>query len=314
MVFLEIFINTPLHNHFMKHKHFPDVKPHSLGYHPRKLFIAGLALVVSFGGYIAYSMFKSPVSYHPPPLARGNYLHPEVMQETLERLLKDPRMGESVQWVDSVVYDPDDSKELNFLNNIKSQGVAEGDELKVKRAELAIGCVKDGPLMVYHQLSRESGFAKTLSDDLSFSHRKKSTIFFKKPITYSTNIKTEDDIASILYHELFHTYQHASGFTISSSEREFLARHNMFPGKIPLSDNVMAMGAIQEAEAYGRQLLKHYDGTFKVNPSLRDAFVDHYKANYRFIEELSHMAGDEGLFAQAVLRSLPIQKEPIKKE
>ena len=154
--------------------------------------------------------------------------------------------------------------------------------------------------------------SRTRGSIILTSFSKKSTIFFKKPVTDPTSIRTEDDIASILYHELVHAYQNAYGFTILPPEVAFLAGYNMFPGKIPLSDNITAMGAIREAEAYGRQLIKLYDGTFKVNPSLQKAFVGYYKENYRFIEELSHRTGDEGFFAQAVLRSLPITKKEYK--
>lgn len=274
--------------------------------------LAGFAIVlgVGMGGYLTYSPSRSHVPRPSPQLERGNYLHPDVIQETLERLLQDPRMGEGARWVDSIVYDPNNNKELYFLEDAKKRGIAENKEWMVQGAEKEINDIKSGqsgPRTPYGRLLH--GFAKTLCTDLSFSKHQKSVIFFKKSITDPTIIKTYDDVASIVYHELFHTLQNAYGLTVSKPEIELLAQHNLHPGRIPLDNNDSAMQAIIEAEAYGNQLLKIYDSTFQVNPSLRKCWADIYQENYSFIEKLSHKENDEGLFAKAILHSLPIRKK-----
>jgi hypothetical protein len=167
--------------------------------HQGKILAASVLAAVGTLGYIVKTELEKPVR---TPVT---VMSVEEGQQSLDELVKDPRLEEFDEVVSAVVYDPQFSKYEQELQRHLREGRA------TNNVEMIQGAERKLQVLPMHRMKKSQATAHPEGGKSGVG--KKSIIYVGEGFFYNT----KEDQLSVLYHEQIHATSHRYGFRLPRS-------------------------------------------------------------------------------------------------
>jgi len=228
-------------------------------------------------------------------------LRQEYIQQKAISLILNLELQHNTKLVNKVVYDP----QYRQLDEVCQEAIKIYSDDPRKVAYFRNNLLGNN----YHRIISDSKcLGVTILSTADFAQGEASNIYVPKELFDAELIASEDELLSVLDHELYHTIVNNKGLPLKNDVR---AKYDIISFEVTgLSLDLTA--AWLEVVAYNSQLENIENGTRKVRPVFRQRLINSYNRQYQIVKSFADVNDDsfDSRFANALIDSLTYHPGP----
>jgi len=281
----------------------------------QKTLIAGTLVISSLvgAGYLIWnnlprisatpsSVLEQKVSVSFEQAKSNENLRQEYIEKKAILLISNLELQYNTKLVNKVVYDP----QYRQLDDVCQEAIEiySDDPRKVAYFDWYIKSNK-----VHRIRSNELHLGKTILLTANFAQGEASDIYLPQEIFDNELVDSEDELLSIIDHELNHTLIGNKGLPI---KHDISVKHSLDNTLDATSLNDDLSLACHEVVAYNLQLTLIENRTRKVRPVFRQRLINSYNRQYQIVKSFADVNDDsfDSRFANALIDSLTYHPGP----